>query len=102
MKSHSCRNCEKVKNYHGKCARCAPCWKNKLFDPSKCEACVRIFTIANKTGKSVEEVIQTMKNAAPAKRYAQPEEEANAIVLLSSERARFINGIKLIEFLDRM
>jgi 3-oxoacyl-[acyl-carrier protein] reductase len=48
-----------------------------------------------KTGKSVEAVSEAMKNASPAKRFAQPEEVAAAIVFLTSEKASFINGINV-------
>jgi len=48
-----------------------------------------------KTGKSVEEVALIMKNAAPARRFAKPEETAAAIVFLASNQAAFINGINV-------
>jgi 3-oxoacyl-[acyl-carrier protein] reductase len=50
---------------------------------------------AKKTGKTAEEVAETMKGAAPAKRFAKPEETAAAIAFLASENASFINGINL-------
>lgn len=62
-------------------------------DTARLDSIIKIK--ADKEGTTEAEMEQIMKSYVPAKRFAKPEETADAITFLASARAAYINGINL-------
>lgn len=62
-------------------------------DTARLDSIIKIK--ADREGTTEAEMEQIMKSYVPAKRFAKPEETADAITFLASARAAYINGINL-------